>query len=331
MRRKSNRVVVRILFKYLLPLLLQKIVRGGESIFNYFQPYKQKRKIFIKICAPNWRVANEWGDFHLALGLKKYFERKGYRTIIQCKSEWTTLGKKQDIAIMLRGLEQYIPNPNQWSILWMISHPNDISLSEIKSYNCVFVASSKYTEKLNKELEVKAMVLNQCTDTELFYPIINTVKNFELLFIGNSRNVFRQILKDILPTKFKLKVFGWGWSSFLENDLIGDTFIPNSRLNKYYNETSILLNDHWQDMKENGFISNRIFDGVASGALIVSDKVTMLDSLFTDSVYCYEEKEELKFLINDLLDKPRLKRSSIGENTFENRVDTFIKSFPKNN
>ena len=325
MKRESSRLIIRVLFKYLLPLFLQKIIRGGESFYNYFRSYSEKRKIFIKICAPHWRVAHEWGDFHLAYGLKKYFERRGYRTIIQCKIEWNYYGRKKDIALVLRGLNKYIPNPDQLNIMWLISHPNDITISELALFNQVYVASSKFAKKLNRNSTLNTKVLYQCTDLELFYPIVNQKKNFELLFVGNSRNVFRQILRDIIPTRYRLKVFGWGWDSFINKDFIGGTLILNSQLNDTYNRTSILLNDHWQDMKENGFISNRIFDGVASGAIIVTDKISELEALFPESVFCYETKEELGTLIHTLLKSSSKIRSDIGQHTFENRVNTLIR------
>ncbi|MBT3518135.1 MAG: hypothetical protein HOC41_08885 [Candidatus Marinimicrobia bacterium] len=331
MKRESSRLIIRVLFKYLLPLFLQKIIRGGESFYNYFRSYSEKRKIFIKICAPYWRVAHEWGDFHLAYGLKKYFERRGYRAIIQCKTEWKNCGKKQDIILTLRGLTKYIPDPDQLNIMWLISHPNEITISELELFDHVFVASTKFAREIGKKTSVDIKVLNQCTDPEMFYPLQNPAKEYDLLFVGNSRNIFRQILRDLLPTPFNLKVFGWGWAQFLDTELLGGTLIPNSQLNNIYNQTKILLNDHWQDMKVNGFISNRIYDGVASGSVIVSDKISELESLFPESVFCYETKEELDTITHKLLKSLPKARSIIGQHTFENRVNTLIQCISKYN
>ena len=331
MKRKSSRIITKIFFKYLLPLFLQKLIRGGESSRNYFHYFSRKKRIYIKICAPNWRVAHEWGDFHLAIGLKKYFERSGYRAIIQCKTEWKNRGKKQDIILTLRGLTKYIPDPNQLNIMWLISHPNEITISELELFDHVFVASSKFAKEIEEKTSVDIKVLNQCTDPEMFYPLQNQTKEYDLLFVGNSRNIFRKILRDLIPTQFNLKVFGWGWDQFLDIELMGGTLIPNSQLNKIYNQTTILLNDHWQDMKENGFISNRIYDGVASGSIIVSDKNSELETLFPESVFCYETKEELDTITHKLLKSLPKTRSVIDQHTFENRVNTLIQCISKYN
>ena len=267
----------------------------------------------------------------MAYGLKKYFERRGYRAIIQCKTEWKNCGKKQDIILTLRGLTKYIPDPDQLNIMWLISHPNEITISELELFDHVFVASTKFAREIGKKTSVDIKVLNQCTDPEMFYPLQNPAKEYDLLFVGNSRNIFRQILRDLLPTPFNLKVFGWGWAQFLDTELLGGTLIPNSQLNNIYNQTKILLNDHWQDMKVNGFISNRIYDGVASGSVIVSDKISELESLFPESVFCYETKEELDTITHKLLKSLPKARSIIGQHTFENRVNTLIQCISKYN
>lgn len=55
----------------------------------------------------------------------------------------------------------------------------------------------------------------------------------------------------------------------------------------------ILLNDHWEDMREKGFVSNRIYDGLACGAFILTDMVKAMGEL-REFVQTYETPEELK-------------------------------------
>jgi O-antigen biosynthesis protein len=51
-------------------------------------------------------------------------------------------------------------------------------------------------------------------------------------------------------------------------------------------------------MRELGFVSNRLFDAVASGARVVSDEVAGLDELFGRSVQVYRTPEDLVRLAN---------------------------------
>jgi spore maturation protein CgeB len=58
-----------------------------------------------------------------------------------------------------------------------------------------------------------------------------------------------------------------------------------------------VLNDHWADMARNGFVSNRLFDAAASGALVVSDRVPGVEDLFAGAVRTYDSVEELRDLV----------------------------------
>nr|WP_225369809.1 hypothetical protein [Methanobrevibacter arboriphilus] len=55
-----------------------------------------------------------------------------------------------------------------------------------------------------------------------------------------------------------------------------------------------MLNDHWQDMAKNGFVSNRIFDGLASGAFIISDEFKDSKKLFGDFLVTYSDKKTIE-------------------------------------
>ena len=72
---------------------------------------------------------------------------------------------------------------------------------EYNEYDHIFVASNKWTNELINKLDVPVESLLQCTDPELFYPEASEEYQHELLFVGNGRNVFRKIIKDLLPTE----------------------------------------------------------------------------------------------------------------------------------
>ncbi len=55
----------------------------------------------------------------------------------------------------------------------------------------------------------------------------------------------------------------------------------------------MVLNDHWEDMRTSGFISNRLFDAAASGARVITDAVEGLPATFGDSVQVYRSQEDL--------------------------------------
>jgi len=88
-----------------------------------------------------------------------------------------------------------------------------------------------------------------------------------------------------------LKVWGPGWQGTeLEQYLCGDR-VENHRLSEVYSQADIVLNDHTPQMKENGQVSNRIFDALACGAVPISDDVGWLPEDLREFVYLFEDQE----------------------------------------
>jgi spore maturation protein CgeB len=64
-----------------------------------------------------------------------------------------------------------------------------------------------------------------------------------------------------------------------------------------YAAAGVVLNDHWDDMRADGFVSNRLFDAAACGARVVTDDVAGLDGLFGASVQVVHDADELAALV----------------------------------
>lgn len=258
--------------------------------------------IVIKTPVSKWKRAKSWGDYHMALALKSSLEGLGFRVLIQIEPEWySRKGDSYDAVIVFRGLHRYKPKSYQVNILWNISHPDQVSLEEYESYDHVFVASRFWAEHIASQISKPVKAMLQCTDPKKFYPPDSyeiTRYRHQLLFVGNSRDTYRKVLKDLLPTKYDLSVYGKNWSGLIPEKYIKESLIRNNLLYRYYGSADILLNDHWDDMRGKGFISNRVFDGLACGAFIISDNVYGIEAEFGESVQVYNSKSEL----HDFLD-----------------------------
>ncbi|MEW9672178.1 glycosyltransferase [Ammoniphilus sp. 3BR4] len=292
----------------------------------------KKYKIAIKICAPNSKVAIYSGDYLLALCLKQEFEKKGNPTIIQCLNEWND-GKDSncDTVIFLRGLRAYQPKKHHVNILWNISHPDNVPINEYNKYHFVLISSIKWAEIIKPKVKVPVEPMLQCTDLNMFKPFQDESFRKELLFVGNSRGIYRKIIKDLLPTTRQLSVYGKNWGRLIDKRYIKGQNIPYSELHKYYGSCDILLNDHWDDMRKKGFINNRIFDGLASEAFIISDHVSGIEDVFGQSVVTYNSPKELRELIDYYLAHPELRRQKaregaiiVQEHTYAKRVERLL-------
>lgn len=216
--------------------------------------------------------------------------------------------------------------------MWNISHPDKVDIDEYNQYNHVFIASELWAQHIQKQAQVTVEPLLQCTDPELFYPEFSSKYQHELLFVGNSRKVFRKILKDLLPTDKDLAVYGTDWNWIIKRKYIKGKHIPNQELRRAYSSCKILLNDHWEDMREKGFLSNRLFDGFASGAFIISDPVQGAGEVFADALVTYQDPDDLHSLVDHYLEQdPERKRKAargreivLGQHTFEKRVERIL-------
>lgn len=294
-----------------------------NKLFNRYDRKSKKAQYFnsssivIKIPVTKWKRSQSWGDYHMAILLKEQLEHNGHRVLIQILPEWDNKeGLKYDVAIIFRGLSRYTIKPNQLNIMWNISHPDDVSIEEYTEYDQVFIASNYWVNELATKVSVPVEAMLQCTDTDRFKEPNNQQKvsfNHQLLFVGNSRGTYRKILKDLLPTQHDLAVYGKNWKSYLPKEIIKAEHISNNELFKYYGSADILLNDHWDDMREKGFVSNRIYDGLACGAFILTDSVNGLGEL-KEYVEVYETVKDLKELIQVNLDNPekRKHKSQLG-------------------
>ena len=293
--------------------------------------YANKTKLTIKIPAPSWDEAHKWGDFYLAEGLMREFIKENYGVQLQVLPEWDgNTDSNSDIVIVLRGLSEYNPKMHHHNIMWNISHPDLISLEEYSKYDKVFIASQKWADEISRKVDVPVECMWQCTDTSRFYPDYNEEYEHELLFVGNSRKVCRKILKDLLPTDHELAVYGSDWEELIDEKYIAGSFVSNKDLRKLYSSCNILLSDHWEDMREKGFVSNRIFDALACGSCVISDDIDGLEELFDGEVHTYKNKEDLKELVEQMLtQKTKSNQGLIKNHTYKDRVNQFINVFKK--
>lgn len=295
--------------------------------------YRRDRfHIALKVPVPKMEVAYEWGDYHFALALKRALVAQGHSVRIDILPEW--YGDQcfgDDVAIVLRGLSEYEPQPDQINLMWNISHPDKVSHEEYEKYDHVFVASQSYAESLNKQLKTPVSALLQCTDSSLFYPDQDEeVPEHGVLFIGNSRKQYREIVKHAVEAKLPLNVYGTRWESLIDAQYIKGEHVENTKLRKYYSRCQVLLNDHWPSMREQGFISNRLFDAGACGAVIITDKVAGLEAVFGDAVLTYDDSaDSLRAVISDIQANPQriteirqaIQEKVRSEHTFTQRAE----------
>lgn len=302
-------------------------VRADELI-EILADFASKDRIIIKYPTPRAQNKYHWGDYHFGLQLQKEFNLHGYPSRLQLHDDWrNNTDALYDIVLVLRGTGLYEPKPSHYNILWNISHPNRVSVGEYNSFDKVYISSNYWTEKIKPVLDVDVEALLQCTNPQRFHRHYDEHYKSQLLFVGNSRMIYRKILHDLLPTDYDLQIYGNNWEGILDDKYITDNYIPNEEVYRAYSSCDVLLNDHWDDMLEKGFISNRIFDALACGATIVSDHVKGIEDVFGDSVIVYEDKEDLPAKIEEALNREPVEVDVVAEHTYAKRVEKIIADY----
>lgn len=288
----------------------------------------------IKIGVPNLAEREAWGDWHFAQGMQRALQRQGHFARIDVLPDWNQgLGACDDVVIVLRGLSVYKPDPTAINLMWLISHPDEVSVAECQGYDHVFVASEEFTAQLARRLGDKVSTLLQCTDPTLFHREPDPELGVgQVVFVGNSRGQRREVVQYALDAGIDFEVYGTLWEGIVPAARLKGTHVANNQLRRTYSSAGVVLNDHWPDMRREGFVSNRIFDAGACGAAILSDDLPACRALFGDAVTYYDSPATLADGVRSLLsDAParqargeHLARLIREQHTFDHRVQAIL-------
>lgn len=290
-------------------------------------------RIALKVPAPSMAVAYEWGDYHLALSLQKALAKRGHCVRVDLLPQWDdSHTPDDDVVFVLRGLSIYQPRSTHINIMWNISHPDRVSLAEYNLYDHVFVASKQYCDFLEEKVRTPVSPLLEFTDPEIYYSeIIDVIPSEDLLFVGNSRKQYREVVRFAIEEQLPISVYGTRWEGIIPAQYIKG-YIQNDVLRHYFSKCKILLNDHWPTMRQYGFICKRVFDAAACGTFFISDRTPVLDDLFDGLAVTYASKEDLKDSVQYFLAHPEnrgaiarsIQQAVLQQHTVDHRVEIIL-------
>lgn len=259
------------------------------------------RRWAIRSGAPSGEAGRVWGDTYFAEDLASALRARGEQVTVDTRDTAYRAGSDHldDVTVTLRGLHIVPPNPAAFNILWVISHPEMVGPDELECYDLVYAAGAAWARRMSGQVSVPVLPLLQATSPERFHPGPEDASlASDVLFVGKTRNVYRPIVRDALAAGADLAVYGDGWEQFIDPSLVRGRFLANDDVSAAYRSARIVLNDHWEDMRAEGFLANRLFDAVASGARVVSDDIEGLE-VFGGAVRPYSGQADLARLLHD--------------------------------
>ena len=264
-----------------------------------------RRVCVIKCPAPDSPARERWGDWNYCMMLKRNLEREGLYVIVDCYEDWYC-DSGAELVIVMRGLYGYRPdrrNENCRYILWIVSHPDQVTDEECALYDQVWVDSVSGQDVLAERLPVPVRTEIVPVDTELFCPASpargekdkdkSDEPFYPRVFVGNARGIRRNVTEWCERNDITLHVWGTGWDRLYPDsrNLIFHDPAPYDQVPEIYRHAKVILNDHYEDMLAMGYVNNRLPEVLACGQPIVSDGGRQFGALFSAGVLYYEDEK----------------------------------------
>ncbi|MBA8991680.1 hypothetical protein FHW23_002958 [Curtobacterium pusillum] len=261
---------------------------GARAVAPAFPPRSRSRSgstgaqltWSIKIAAPAGVDGDGWGDVHFAAELARALERLGQRVRVDRRDAHVREEDgTDDVTLVVRGLDRVPPNPASVNLLWVISHPDDVADTELRSFDAAFAAGPAWAAAATERSGVPVRTLLQATDPAVFRPGLRDTTGPDaghVVFVGSTRGAARPVVSDAASLGVDLRVHGPGWADLVPPASLGEPSLSREEVARSYASARVVLNDHWPDMAAGGFVSNRVFDVLASGGVVVTDPVAGL-------------------------------------------------------
>lgn len=261
----------------------------------------------IATSVPPGEIGDVWGDLFFAKDLAAALRGLGHEVFIdRLRERDRPDDRPDDVVLHLRGNQPAVLAPDALNLMWIISHPDDVSTAELtRSADLVFAASIEWSRTRSAATGIRIEPLLQATNPARFHPGgVSDELRTDVLFVGKSRLVYRAVVRDAIAVGADLTVFGDEWDEFIPAHYVRRRFLPNETLPDAYRSARIVLNDHWDDMRDDGFLSNRLFDAAAAGACVITDDIGARADLFHGLVRSYRDPDQLDHLIHTAEDWP---------------------------
>jgi len=183
-------------------------------------------------------------------------------------------------------------DPRIYTMAWIYGHPDLVTEIELMQYDHLFCYSSLFQKELQRrgyesELMIGATSKTPAPFREVRYPAT---------FVGNARKggSGRPAVEALLESQEHFLVWGKGWDTKLSKKNLAGSYFDYAQLGELYAGSEFVLNDHHPDMARWGFVSFRLYDALASGGFVISDRNPGIEGIFGGSVPQFSTAQELK-------------------------------------
>lgn len=265
------------------------------------------------------------GDYFTASELGSCLEELGWEVGYLAQSgpgNWYHVPHDVDVVVSL--LEVYDPGKimckNQllikvawarnWFERWVGSH-------SLKKYDLVFASSATACRFIEEKTGMKAFLLPIATNNRRFNNSVPAREEYrnDFCFTGSYWDDPRDIVDFLDPENlpYDFKLFGKNWDKFEKFKPYYQGFLEYSQLPAVYASSKIVIDDVNRGSKKFGSVNSRVFDALASGALVITNGELGANETFEGKLPYYRSKKELNELINYYLTHEDARKARIKE------------------
>ena len=251
--------------------------------------------------------AASWGDTQYANGLGRALGRLnggGWNIVFRGEVPKPTIAG--DVMIRIVGPHLEEPVPGMTNLVWIISPPNLAPSPMLARFQKVLSASALHAMALTKA-GCPAIYLRQVTDAAHFKPEKGTsgATESDVVFVGAlAERAERRLVFDAIEAGFEPQIWGPGWKGAIPDRLWRGERVDHDKLADIYANARVVLNSHMPQMARLGFMSNRSYDALASGAFVVSDRVAGFAAPDLPELRQAGDKASLTTELNSILQMP---------------------------
>lgn len=268
-----------------------------------------------------------WGDYWVKVQLLENLKKLGINTGVNPKEADVVIygfGSPYKTAPEKFGTMFY---ENALNICWHYSHPEKMTQEEAEAYDHIFCASKQFPIKAKRNgwdiSNFDEEPLYACTDLKEPIAISDGVPHSDILFVGNARSFLpygRQAIKMLSEIEFDfdidVKIYGAKWirpeRRYMHHWYKG-MYFPYDKLNELYYSAKINLIDGHEEMQDEGFVSAKVFDTIASGGFVLMGNNKGLKEIFGNSIATYENASDMKEMITYYLRNPQDREEKLAE------------------
>lgn len=266
-------------------------------------------KLRLLLPCPPRTAKRAWGDWYFGHSLGAALERLGcsvrysYRRdsiLTRALSRVIRRFRRDEVELVIRGKRVWTPIPGKPCVVWIISQSDSVTEDELRDYAYVFVASPVFLSRIAGACG-GASLLYQCTDADRFAPPEEGAERRRILFVGNRRDYApREIVQTAIAAGHDVEVWGRGWDTVLPGGHYAGLHIENAALARHYGGAQAVLNDHTEDMRADGFVSNRVYDVLACGTPLLTERMSGLPEGFAEMLLLYGDEDEFLARMDEL-------------------------------